>query len=50
MTALIVAISRPFSVQSDVKDMLLLSAAALLLSILLILDGPSIGPEVISIL
>ncbi|MGA7803837.1 hypothetical protein [Bradyrhizobium sp.] len=50
MTALVIAISRPFTEQSEVKEIVLLSAAALLLSILLILCGPSVGPEVVSIL
>jgi hypothetical protein len=50
MTALVHAISHPFSEHSDVTTMVLLSVAALWLSILLILQGPSIGPDVISIL
>jgi hypothetical protein len=45
MTALVVAISRPFSDYPDLKEIVLLSAAGLLVSILLMLYGPAAGPD-----
>jgi hypothetical protein len=45
MTALVVAISRPFSDYSDLKEVLLLSAAGLLVSMLLMLYGPAVPPD-----
>ena len=45
MTALVVAISRPFSDYPDLKEIVLLSAAGLLVSILLMLYGPAVGPD-----
>jgi hypothetical protein len=45
MTALVVAMSRPFSDYPDLKEIVLLSAVGLLLSVLLVLYGPSVGPD-----
>lgn len=46
MTALVAAISRPFSDYPDLKEIVLFSTAGLLVSTFLILYGPAVGPDV----
>jgi hypothetical protein len=44
MIALVSAISRPLFDYTDLKEIILLSAVGLLVSILLVLYGPAVGP------